>query len=64
MESFNAYHPGGDEVDDVPDEVKVDHILKATFRPANTLMTNVQICLMFWVFGTYYVIMTSFRTPP
>jgi hypothetical protein len=25
--------------------------LKLTFRPANILMTNVQICLMFWVLG-------------
>ena len=30
---------------------KVDSVLKATFRPANVLMTNVQICLMFWIFG-------------
>jgi len=30
---------------------KVEALLKATFRPANILMTNVQICLMFWVLG-------------
>lgn len=30
---------------------KVENLLKATFRPANVLMTNVQICLMFWVLG-------------
>ena len=29
----------------------VDAYLKGHFRPANILMTNVQICLMFWVLG-------------
>jgi hypothetical protein len=33
---------------------KADSLLKATFRPANILMTNVQICLMFWVLGEAY----------
>lgn len=33
---------------------KVDSLLKATFRPANVLMTNVQICLMFWVLGRHW----------
>ena len=30
---------------------KVAVFLKATFRPANVLITNVQICLMFWILG-------------
>src|SRR6218665_693478 len=30
---------------------KVESFLKGTFRPVNILMTNVQICLMFWVLG-------------
>ncbi len=30
---------------------KVETLLKATLRPANILITNVQICLMFWVAG-------------
>ena len=30
---------------------RVDNVIKATFRPANILMTNVQICLMFWILG-------------
>ena len=29
----------------------VENLVKSTFRPANILMTNVQICLMFWIFG-------------
>ena len=30
---------------------KVESLLKSTFRPASTLMTHVQICLMFWILG-------------
>jgi len=30
----------------------VENVIKSTFRPANILMTNVQICLMFWIFGS------------
>ena len=29
----------------------IENVIKSTFRPANILMTNVQICLMFWIFG-------------
>ena len=32
---------------------RVESFLKATFRPANILITNVQICLMFWVLGAF-----------
>ena len=35
---------------------KAESLLKATFRPANILMTNVQICLMFWVLGNCNII--------
>jgi len=37
-------------VDDYADSI--ENVIKSTFRPANILMTNVQICLMFWIFGT------------
>ena len=37
--------------EDLTHEEKVESLLKVNFRPANTLMTNVQICLMFWVLG-------------
>ena len=37
--------------DDVDYAESVENIIKSTFRPANILMTNVQICLMFWIFG-------------
>jgi hypothetical protein len=30
---------------------RVENVIKATFRPANILMTQVQICLMFWILG-------------
>jgi hypothetical protein len=33
------------------DESEVDAILKEWLRPANILMTNVQIGIMFWVLG-------------
>ena len=33
---------------------KVESLLKGTLRPANSLITNVQICLMFWVLGEYH----------
>lgn len=36
---------------DLTGEAKVESMLKGNFRPANTLMTHVQICLMFWIFG-------------
>ena len=34
---------------------KVESLLKNVYRPANTLITNVQICLMFWILGEFYV---------
>ena len=30
---------------------KVESLLQNSMRPANTLITNVQICLMFWIAG-------------
>ena len=30
---------------------EVEFALRGTFRPANTLITNVQIGLMFWIIG-------------
>jgi len=41
-----------DDDDDGRLRQDVDNALKDTFRPANVLFTHVQICLMFWVFGT------------
>ena len=32
---------------------KVESLLKDKLRPANTLITNVQICLMFWIMGKH-----------
>jgi len=52
--SFNVSGAGG--VDSVPlpdDDESIENVIKSTFRPANILMTNVQICLMFWIFGHY-----------
>ena len=39
--------------DDVDYGESVENVIKSTFRPANILMTNVQICLMFWIFGSF-----------
>ena len=39
--------------DDVNYAESVENVIKSTFRPANILMTNVQICLMFWIFGSF-----------
>jgi len=46
---FNTTYDDGDD-DRLREDV--DFALKDTFRPANILFTQVQICLMFWVFGT------------
>ena len=40
-----------DTSDTQSSEETIDSLLKGTFRPANTLMTDVQICLMFWILG-------------
>ena len=32
---------------------RTDSLLRETLRPANTLITHVQICIMFWVMGEY-----------
>jgi hypothetical protein len=34
---------------------KINSLLQGTFRPENTLMTDVQICLMFWILGRLFV---------
>jgi len=38
----------------------IENVIKSTFRPANILMTNVQICLMFWIFGSSYILCRIF----
>jgi len=35
-------------------------LLKDSFRPANTLITNVQICLMFWILGNSRVVVYNY----
>jgi hypothetical protein len=35
----------------VSPEEQVECLLRNTFRPANVLMTNIQICILFWVLG-------------
>lgn len=30
---------------------KINSLLKETLRPANTLLTRVQICIVFWILG-------------
>ena len=40
---------GEDDFDRLREDV--EYSLKDVFRPANTLLTHVQICLMFWIFG-------------
>ena len=32
-------------------EEKIDSLLKETLRPASTLLTHVQICIVFWILG-------------
>ena len=44
-----------DPYDPATHQDKVESLLKGTLRPANTLITNVQICLMFWVLGESWV---------
>jgi len=32
---------------------KIESLLKESFRPVNKLITEIQICLVFWVLGRY-----------
>ncbi|KAL3877271.1 hypothetical protein ACJMK2_035003 [Sinanodonta woodiana] len=36
-------------------EEKVESLLKETLRPANTLITHVQICIVFWILGLLWI---------
>ena len=38
------------------DKMMPEDKIKQTFRPANTLMTNVQMCLWFWILGECIVV--------
>jgi len=57
---FNSSYEDDDDEDVSRLQEDVNNALKDTFRPANilfthvqtSLFTHVQICLMFWVFGT------------
>jgi len=40
---------------DVPLDDQVDCLLRNTFRPANVLMTNIQICILFWILGKWWM---------
>jgi hypothetical protein len=56
---FNQTY-GEDDVDRLREDV--EYSLKDVFRPANTLFTHVQICLIFWIFGKTIVFL-KFYTP-
>jgi len=32
-------------------EEQLDSLLRNTFRPANVLITNIQVCIMIWILG-------------
>ena len=34
---------------------KINSLLKETLRPANTLLTRVQLCIVFWILGKYLI---------
>ncbi|XP_046582915.1 short transient receptor potential channel 3-like [Haliotis rubra] len=36
-------------------EEKIQNILKETLRPASTLITHVQICIVFWILGLLWI---------
>ncbi|XP_064608787.1 short transient receptor potential channel 7-like [Liolophura sinensis] len=36
-------------------EEKIESLLKETLRPANTLLTHVQICIVFWILGLLWI---------
>ncbi|KAL4240893.1 hypothetical protein ACF0H5_001675 [Mactra antiquata] len=37
------------------DDEKIDSLLKETLRPASTLLTHVQICIVFWILGLLWI---------
>ena len=39
-------------------EEKIESLLKETLRPASTLLTHVQICIVFWILGELSSILT------
>ncbi|XP_052788308.1 short transient receptor potential channel 7-like isoform X2 [Mya arenaria] len=39
----------------LPREEKIDSLLKETLRPASTLLTHVQICIVFWILGLLWI---------
>ena len=41
----------GQKFDPLLHAERMETLLKITLRPANTLITNVQICIMFWIAG-------------
>jgi len=49
-----------DEVDSQFYTESIENVIKSTFRPANILMTNVQMCLMFWIFGLSHSTRSSY----
>lgn len=58
---FNNTYDDDDDYDRSRLNEDVDNALKDTFRPANILFTHVQICLMFWVFGTNFCACRLYR---
>ena len=53
MDTAAVMSLASDDVDSQFYTESVENVIKATFRPANILMTNVQICLMFWIIGSF-----------
>ncbi|XP_045214496.1 short transient receptor potential channel 7-like isoform X4 [Mercenaria mercenaria] len=37
------------------EEEKIESLLKETLRPASTLLTHVQICIVFWILGLLWI---------
>lgn len=54
INSTNDLNVSRYDLDELSYEEKVESLLKSTFRPASTLMTHVQMTLMFWILGQYY----------
>ncbi|CAH1795209.1 unnamed protein product [Owenia fusiformis] len=39
----------------IPEDERIESLLKETLRPANTLITNVQLCIVFWILGLLWI---------
>lgn len=48
--TFDIHNP---TFESLTKDEKIQSLLKETLRPANTLLTHVQLCIVFWILGTY-----------